>query len=161
MAKREHIGRCLNDCLDGTFSVRHDKKVQGGAATFVVSRAPDDTEPIVTPKRPKYQPNRQVAWHPVPGSDVSLSDEGYYVQHIPQRISRPPVDPALQELEVEEESDSESDSEVQPEPISSNGEILFTKSGRRYTEWIGRFSFLQVRLFCRVLATDVELERRC
>lgn len=108
----------------------------------MVSQAPDNAEPIVAPKRPKYTASRGLRWLDVPESDVSLSPEGSYVQ---QRVtkelkslnaSRRPPDPS-----PSPESDEDSDSSTGPQETRSDVGIPFSKSGRRYTEWTGTFMF--------------------
>ncbi|KAK0743884.1 hypothetical protein B0T18DRAFT_372064 [Schizothecium vesticola] len=133
--KSKHGGCHLNDNLDGTFTLLAvpDRKTKGPTAAVVVSQELDDSEPIVAPKRPKYTANRGLRWDDVPESDVSLSPEGSYVQHrVTKRLeaSRRPPDHSPQP-----ESSGDSDSSAGPQEISSNVGILFSKSGRRYTEW--------------------------
>ncbi|KAK1836351.1 hypothetical protein QBC39DRAFT_337841 [Podospora conica] len=130
--KVEHTGRHLNDNLDGTFTeVGPRKKIsKDSPASVVVSRGRDDSEPIVAPKVPKYKPNRNVYWVDAPDSDAVLSDEEYPVRHdVTKQASHHLPDPS-----PEPESDSESESAA-PKAIDSDVEILFTKSGRRYSEW--------------------------
>ena len=101
----------------------------------MVSQEPNDSGPIVAPKRPKYTANRGLRWVDVPESDVSLSPEGRYVQH---RVTKR-LEASLRPLDHSPQPESSGDSDLSagPQEIRSDFGILFSKSGRRYTEWTG------------------------
>lgn len=137
LPQKSHRGCHLNDNLDGTFTLLGGPGRKGkgqDSTTVVVSQAPDDSEPTVTTKRPKYTSSRGLRWLDVPASDVSLSPEESYVQ---QKVTKPTSRHVLADPSPHPESDKDSDSSAGPQEIRPGVGILFSKSGRRYTEWTG------------------------
>ncbi|KAK1828045.1 hypothetical protein QBC39DRAFT_375079 [Podospora conica] len=153
--ERAHMGRLLNDNLDGTFTVVGDRK-KAYRPAIVVSRTPNDSDPVAVPKYPRYSKNNPV-W-------VDLHDENTVIDQntsvcddtIGSRITRdytpksvsaeprirdrrqPAPSAKIKEAQgkLEETINVSEPTSPIPEAIHSDVGIVNTKSGRPYGSWV-------------------------
>ncbi|KAK0742798.1 hypothetical protein B0T18DRAFT_170317 [Schizothecium vesticola] len=177
--ERAHLGRYLNDNLDGTFTVIGDRQKLHKPAV-VISRTPNDSDPIVAAKYPRYTTGKNSVWvdlheeNTVIDQNTGVSDinsGSRITRNVPPksassqprikepRPTAPPPQIGTKEAQgrFEDIANVSEPTSPMPETIRSDVGIVNTRSGRPYASWVDLETGAVKPINCAVVPDGYEL----